>query len=98
MHLLLKIKVFPENMGIRVGKKKKKKNDFGGFIRTETAPNFMQLLLKIKVFPENMRIGLNKENKQNIFFILGGPYGPPQPGVCPKIRKFVNFRPLLHSQ
>ena len=51
-------------------------------------PILMHLLLKIKVFPENMGIGLEKRV----------PYGHPQPGVRPKIGKFVNFRPLLHSQ
>ena len=61
-------------------------------------PIFMHLLLKRKVFPENMGIGLDKKTNLIFFLILGGPYGPPQPGVRPKIGKFVNFRPLLHSQ
>ena len=31
MHLLLKIIVFPENMGMRLDKKEKKKIDYGGW-------------------------------------------------------------------
>ena len=45
------------------------------------------LLLKLKVFPENMGIRLEKKNKKIFLFILGAPYGPPQPGVRPKIGK-----------
>ena len=45
-------------------------------------PIFMHLLLKIKVFPENMGIGLDKKKTWDL----------------PKIGKFINFRPLLHSQ
>ena len=49
-------------------------------------------------FSENSPITYLKKTLNFFFLILGGPYGPPQPKVRPEIRKFVNFRPLLHSQ